>query len=64
MVYLVHYTCIYLYTDIDNCNPNPCFNGECVDGVASYTCNCDDGWTGENCGQSKHTFPVIRKAIF
>ena len=36
--------------DIDNCNPNPCDNGgTCTDGVASYTCECAEGWTGDNC---------------
>ena len=34
----------------DDCDPNPCMNnGTCTNGVISFTCNCRDGFTGENC---------------
>ena len=37
--------------DADDCTPNPCLNGECVDlGTQSFACNCDDGWEGATCG--------------
>jgi 6-phosphogluconolactonase (cycloisomerase 2 family) len=35
---------------IDDCDPNPCLNGgTCADGVNSYSCNCAEGYWGENC---------------
>uniref|UniRef100_A0A8C9UBQ6 Notch receptor 3 n=1 Tax=Scleropages formosus TaxID=113540 RepID=A0A8C9UBQ6_SCLFO len=36
-------------SNIDNCQPDPCHHGTCVDGIASYTCNCDPGYTGYRC---------------
>ena len=35
--------------DIDDCASDPCVNGDCTDGVDSYTCDCDSGFTGVNC---------------
>ncbi|KXJ18052.1 Fibropellin-1 [Exaiptasia diaphana] len=33
----------------DDCVPNPCTNGKCIDGVNSYTCECIPGYAGKNC---------------
>ena len=36
--------------DIDDCAGITCSgHGQCVDGIAGYTCNCDVGYTGNNC---------------
>lgn len=41
-------------TDIDDCAGVTCLNGgSCVDGVNSFTCRCDVGYTGTHCEQSK-----------
>ena len=43
-----------LFLDIDDCADKPCDpNGKCVDGVNSYTCDCDAGYTGKHCEISK-----------
>ena len=35
---------------IDNCDPNPCQNdGNCIDGINSFTCDCEDGFSGDVC---------------
>ena len=40
--------------DIDECNSAPCMNGgTCVDAIAEYTCNCNDGYSGTHCETSK-----------
>ena len=35
--------------EIDECEANPCVNGDCTDGVDSYTCSCLPGYEGTNC---------------
>ena len=46
-------TAIYNFLDINDCEPNPCKNaGECVDGVASFTCVCRPGYGGPDCSES------------
>ena len=43
-------TCRNIYfTDINECGSSPCVYGTCTDNVNSYTCTCDDGYTGTNC---------------
>lgn len=34
---------------IDDCDPNPCERGECVDLVGDYQCECPGGWAGKDC---------------
>ena len=34
----------------NSCSPNPCLSGgTCTDGVDSYICECDTGYTGVDC---------------
>ena len=37
--------------DINDCESDPCTHGSCLDGVRSYTCVCDAGYTGANCNK-------------
>ena len=44
------YQIIMLFTDIDDCDPNPCQNdGTCNDSVNDYICMCPPGYEGRNC---------------
>ena len=43
-----------LFTDKDECDPNPCQNGgTCTDGIDSFTCSCEEGFTGITCQTGK-----------
>uniref|UniRef100_A0A4W6CPL1 von Willebrand factor D and EGF domains n=1 Tax=Lates calcarifer TaxID=8187 RepID=A0A4W6CPL1_LATCA len=35
--------------DIDDCKPNPCRLGRCIDGPNSFSCICPPGMTGRTC---------------
>lgn len=35
--------------NIDDCSPDPCHHGTCVDGIASFACTCLAGYTGYRC---------------
>ena len=55
-LYFMHYqklsrnTHNFFSIDIDDCASDPCQNGgTCIDGINSYTCNCDSGYSGSNC---------------
>lgn len=40
----------YFLSDTDECASNPCLNGgACVDGIASFTCICVQGFIGVRC---------------
>ena len=39
-----------LFSDIDECSPDPCQNGAtCEDGVNTFTCGCPPGYSGHTC---------------
>ena len=48
---------INVFTDIDECidvNNTPCLNGgQCTNTVGSYTCDCANGYTSENCASGR-----------
>ncbi|KAM7421510.1 hypothetical protein PAMA_015584 [Pampus argenteus] len=35
--------------DVDDCKPNPCRLGRCIDGPNSFSCICPPGMTGHTC---------------
>ncbi|XP_030605963.1 von Willebrand factor D and EGF domain-containing protein [Archocentrus centrarchus] len=35
--------------DVDDCKPNPCRLGHCIDGLNSFSCICPPGMTGRTC---------------
>ena len=35
--------------NIDDCLPNQCQHGACVDKINDYECLCESGWRGRNC---------------
>ena len=40
-----------IISDIDDCVGDPCLNNAtCVDGVASFSCVCQPGYEGADCG--------------
>jgi len=49
--------CFFLFfeknIDINDCDYHMCVNGICIDGIADYTCNCNVGFTGTYCNESK-----------
>lgn len=52
-LYTVYWQWIYLFTDINECDNNPCQNGgQCTNSEGSFTCSCTDGWEGQVCDQS------------
>ena len=51
------------FVDIDYCYDSPCVNGECVDLQDGYQCNCEEGWTGQNCQDSNSSLINIRFCV-
>ena len=52
--------------DIDDCQSNPCQNdGQCEDGINSFTCHCSHGFIGHDCSISMlYCFFSIRTIWF
>ena len=48
--YLKHFFPYIIATvDINDCNPDPCVNGDCTDEVDGYSCVCVAGYAGDDC---------------
>uniref|UniRef100_G3PH58 von Willebrand factor D and EGF domains n=1 Tax=Gasterosteus aculeatus aculeatus TaxID=481459 RepID=G3PH58_GASAC len=51
--------------DVDDCKPNPCRLGRCIDGPDSFSCVCPAGMTGHTCREdmdecvSRPCFPGV-----
>lgn len=39
----------FIFTDFNQCNPNPCNGYPCVDKINGYKCQCKDGYIGDLC---------------
>jgi len=56
LIVCVRQKCLWLFTgvfceeNIDECNALPCLhNATCIDGIASYSCQCTEGYSGRLC---------------
>lgn len=36
---------------INECQSNPCINGNCIDQINQFHCNCFGGYTGKICSE-------------
>eukprot|EP00058_Branchiostoma_floridae_P007262 XP_002592750.1 hypothetical protein BRAFLDRAFT_65332 [Branchiostoma floridae] len=46
-----NYNNMYALCAAPTCAKSPCAHGTCTDDVGSYTCSCENGWTGQDCDQ-------------
>ena len=47
-----------LSTDTSLCRNSPCgSNGQCYENNNNYNCECNTGFTGQNCTESEYTYP-------
>ena len=50
---------ILIVTDINDCSTSPCDNGgTCTDGINTYTCQCSDGYTGNDCQTGTEEYSI------
>lgn len=45
--------------EIDECSPNPCVHGTCVDKLSGFQCNCDSGYLGDVCQEINFCQPNL-----
>ena len=43
------YLFIIFILEFNDCRPNPCLNGTCIDQDNTYACYCFDGYKGTHC---------------
>eukprot|EP00058_Branchiostoma_floridae_P000816 XP_002586304.1 hypothetical protein BRAFLDRAFT_123280 [Branchiostoma floridae] len=49
-----NYNNMYALCAAPTCARSPCTHGTCTDDVGSYTCSCENGWTGRDCDQGHY----------
>ena len=46
--------------EINECESNPCVNGDCDDAFMEYSCECDPGYEGDICDSgTQHNMKVF-----
>lgn len=56
---------VILFKDVNECLNLPCFNGgTCINNAGSFTCNCTDGWEGNECSESKYRDKTYRAKFY
>ena len=54
----------FFLTDINECDGGPCKNGgTCANSDGSYSCSCQDGWTGNDCTQGMVFYLYLSKIL-
>ena len=63
---LLYFLLFAFYTDSPCYNPNPCVNGgTCiVVNDETYECECDPGYNGDNCENSKIQITILHHTLF
>ena len=44
---------------INACGSSPCVNGECIEDINGYRCNCSAGYQGIYCEGNTCVYPII-----
>ena len=48
------------FSDLDECDSEPCQNaGMCIDSLDSFTCECEEGYTGSLCETGEMTVCLL-----
>ena len=42
------------FSDTNQCEPNPCINGQCQNKLRKYVCVCNSGFQGMNCSEGNY----------